>query len=104
MRTEAGPIREPRDFWSGLIFGVAGVAPRSCSAARALGTATKMGPGYFPTVLGVLLALIGLALIVRAFLLRAGRIAGLAVRPLVLVLGATVLFGLTLREPASSLR
>jgi len=97
MRTEAGPIREPRDFWSGLIFGVAGVTAVVVGRESSLGTATKMGPGYFPTVLGVLLTLIGLALIVRAFLLRGGRIAGLAVRPLVLVLGATVLFGVTVR-------
>jgi hypothetical protein len=97
MPTDASPIREPRDFWSGLIFGAAGVAAVVLGRESSLGTATKMGPGYFPTVLGALLALIGLALVVRAFLVRGQRITGFAGRPLVLVLGATVLFGLTLR-------
>ena len=78
MPTEAGSIREPHDFWSGLIFGVAAVAAVVLGRESSMGMATKMGPGYFPTVLGVLLALIGLALIVRAFLVRGQRITGFA--------------------------
>ena len=75
--TEAGPIRSgsPADFWSGPIFGAPGVPRRSCSVASTpWGRRRRWGPGYFPTVLGVLLALIGLALIVRAFLLRGAAI------------------------------
>jgi hypothetical protein len=97
MPTEGGPIRAPRDFWSGLIFGAGGVGAVVLGRESSMGTATKMGPGYFPTMLGMLLALIGLALVVRAFLVRGERIARVALRPLVLVLGAAVLFGVTLR-------
>jgi hypothetical protein len=93
-----GPaIRNPRDFWSGLIFGAAGVAAVVLGRESPMGTATKMGPGYFPTVLGMLLGLVGLALVVRAFLTRGDPIRGFALRALVLILGAIVLFGLVLR-------
>ena len=97
MRTDRLGIRDVRDFWSGVIFGGAGLAAVVFGRELSMGTATKMGPGYFPTVLGMILALIGLALVVRAFLVRGERLAGFAARPLLLVLGATVVFGLTLR-------
>lgn len=90
-------FRNPRDFWSGLIFGVVGLATVYFGRESAMGTATKMGPGYFPTVLGMLLALIGLGLLVRSFLTRGEPISGFAFRPLFLVLGATLLFGLVVR-------
>ena len=55
-----------------------------------------MGPGYFPTVLGSILALFGVVSIGRSFIRPGEAIAALAWRPLVLVLGAAVLFGLLL--------
>jgi hypothetical protein len=97
MRTERAPIREPRDFWSGFIFAAAGAGAVVFGRENSMGTATKMGPAFFPTMLGILLAAIGLALIIRGLLIRGERLSGFAVRPLVLVLGATVLFGLTVR-------
>jgi putative tricarboxylic transport membrane protein len=90
-------VPNPRDFWSGVIFGGTGLAAVVLGRDYSMGTATKMGPGYFPTVLGVLLALIGLVLVVRAFLTRGEPIRGIAIRALVLVLGATIVFGLLLR-------
>jgi hypothetical protein len=90
-------VRGPRDLWSGVIFGTIGVAALVLGRESPMGTATKMGPGYFPTVLGVLLAGIGFALIARAFVVRGGPIGAFAARPVLLVLGATVLFGLTVR-------
>jgi hypothetical protein len=90
-------ITHPRDFWSGLIFGLVGLATVYFGRESSMGTATKMGPGYFPTVLGMLLALIGLALVVRAFITAGERIPRFALQPLVLVLGATLVFGLMIR-------
>ena len=55
-------VRAPKDFWSGLMFiGFAGVA---LVAARdySLGSAVRMGPGYFPLLLGLVLACIGVML------------------------------------------
>ena len=90
-------VRNARDFWSGVGFVTVGVAAVLLVRDSAIGTATRMGPGYFPTVLGLLLALLGVVLVTRGFLTRGDPIRGLAVRPLVLVLGATLLFGLSVR-------
>jgi Tripartite tricarboxylate transporter TctB family len=93
----ASPLRNPKDLWPGVIFVATGLAAVLFGREYSLGTTTKMGPGYFPAVLGVMLALIGLALVVRSFLLAGERLGGFALKPLGLVLGATVLFGLLLR-------
>jgi putative tricarboxylic transport membrane protein len=93
----ANPLRNPKDLWPAVIFIATGLAAILFGREYSIGTTTKMGPGYFPTVLGVLLALIGLALVVRAFLRAGERLGAFALKPLGLVLGATVLFGLLLR-------
>jgi putative tricarboxylic transport membrane protein len=93
----ASPLRNPKDLWPGVIFVATGLAAVLFGREYSLGTTTKMGPGYFPAVLGVMLALIGLALVVRSFLLAGEQLGGFALKPLGLVLGATVLFGLLLR-------
>ncbi len=49
-------IRNKRDFWSGMMFLIIGLLFVLLSRQYQLGTAAKMGPGYFPTVLGGLLA------------------------------------------------
>lgn len=52
-------IRNKRDFWSGIMFLTVGVLFVLLSRQYQLGTAAKMGPGYFPTVLGGMLAALG---------------------------------------------
>ena len=61
-----------------------------------------MGAGYFPTVLGGLLMLVGIAALVRSMIRPGSSIGAIAWRPLALVVGGTALFGLLL-EPAGSL-
>ena len=63
-----------------------------------MGTAMRMGPAYFPTVLGGLLALIGLILIVRALLRPGPPVGRLALGKLALVTASNVLFALLLRR------
>lgn len=93
-------IRKPKDFWSGVIFAGTGLATVIIAMDYPLGTAVKMGPAYFPTVLGSLLVLIGLIAIIRS-LLSIGRPSGpigrFAFREGFLVLAATVLFGALVR-------
>lgn len=52
-------IRNQRDFWAGVMFICTGLLFIALSAQYQLGTAAKMGPGYFPTMLGGLMALLG---------------------------------------------
>ena len=86
-------IRNPKDFWSGALFVAIGVATIIVSARYALGTAARMGPGYFPRILGLLLIAIGLVLAVRATRAAGGPVPRFHWRPLVVVLGSVVLFG-----------
>jgi putative tricarboxylic transport membrane protein len=62
-----------------------------------MGTATRMGPAYFPTTLGLVLVLIGFVVLARSFVQRGEPIQGLALKPMLLIIGATVLFGALLR-------
>src|SRR5437764_15391207 len=59
-------IRAPKDFWSGVMF--CGFAAVAIFAARgySLGSAGRMGPGYFPLLLAGLLASLGGASIARS--------------------------------------
>lgn len=90
-------IRNPKDFWSGVIFVTVGLAAVVFARNHPMGTAMKMGPAYFPTTLGILMALIGLALMLRAVVRPGLPVGQFALGKLVLVLGSIALFGLLLR-------
>lgn len=63
-----------------------------------MGTAGRMGPAYFPTVLGGLLALIGLAAIVRSFFREAeDEIGKFAIKETILILSGVILFAFLIR-------
>jgi hypothetical protein len=90
-------IRNPKDFWSGALFIALGLSTIVLGSRYALGSAARMGPGYFPRILGILLIVLG-----GILALRATRIAGPPLprfhwRSLVVVLGSVVLFGAIVR-------
>jgi hypothetical protein len=92
-------VRHQKDFWSGVMFLVIGLAFAGLAQRYDLGTAQRMGPGYFPTALGGLLAVLGLVIAIRG-LRRAERgsdIERFHFGPLAVVLGAVALFALLLR-------
>ena len=90
-------IKHPKDFFSGLIYAAVGLAAILIGRDYPLGSALKMGPAYFPTVLGGALLLIGLICVARAFVIKGEAIPPFAWKALLLVLAATVLFGVTVR-------
>src|SRR5262245_1290309 len=55
-----------QEFWSGCAFTAFGAITVVLAQSHPLGTAARMGPGYFPTVLGVLLAGIGAVMLVKS--------------------------------------
>ncbi len=87
-------IRHPKDFVAGLIFLAFGIAAIVLSSAYPLGTAARMGPGYFPRILGILLIVLGLALALRALRLQGSPLPHWPWRPTVVVITSVVLFGL----------
>jgi hypothetical protein len=60
-------ITNGKDFWAGLMFIAFGLAFMWVSGNYAMGTSVRMGPAYFPTVLGGLLAVLGAVVLFRAF-------------------------------------
>lgn len=90
-------IRNPKDFWTGVIFVGFGLTTVIIGQDYPMGSAVKMGPAYFPTVLGALLALIGLIAVIRALLRPGAAIGAFAWREVILVLTSIVLFGVLVR-------
>lgn len=88
-------IRNPKEFGSGCLFTLAGLAAIGLGAAYPVGTAARMGPGYFPRGLGMILVVLGLILVFKSLRTQGSRISIPTIKPLVIVLGSVVLFGLT---------
>ena len=87
-------IRHPKDFYAGLIFVGFGIAALVVGSNYTMGSAARMGPGYFPRILGILLIVLGSALALRALRLQGAAIPRWKWRPTLTVLGSVVLFGL----------
>jgi len=60
-------ITNGKDFWAGLMFIAFGLSFMIVANNYAMGTSVRMGPAYFPTVLGGILAVLGAAIFLRAF-------------------------------------
>lgn len=92
-------IKHPKDFWSGVMFLALGLAFVGFAQDYQMGSAQRMGPAYFPTVLGGLLAVLGLIIAIKG-LARAepdGAIERFYFGPLAIVLASVALFGFLLR-------
>jgi putative tricarboxylic transport membrane protein len=88
-----GPRPAPSaDLCSGLLFAALGAAILWVGADYSLGVPSRIGPGYVPRLLGILLAAVGLFLIVRARWTTEVIDTAVAWRPLVLISVATVAF------------
>jgi len=88
----ASTIKSPKDFYSGLMFVAFGLAAVLIGRDYPMGTAVRMGPGYFPTILGALLMIIGAVLAARSFARAGESLGGVALKSMFLVLGAVAFF------------
>jgi putative tricarboxylic transport membrane protein len=91
--------RKPRpaqraDLWAGLMFAGVGAAALCAGADYPQGVPSRIGPGYVPRLLGLLLSGIGLFLVARAWWARETVDATVAWRPVLLILAAVVAFAL----------
>src|SRR5258708_5775424 len=87
-------IRAETDFWSGVMF--LGFALVAIVAARgySMGSGGKMGPGYFPMLLGIALAGLGALLVGRSLVLEGTPVTRLQGRPILMIVLGVILFGL----------
>jgi hypothetical protein len=91
-------VRAPKDFWTGVMFIALGAIAMYVSRNYSMGTAGRMGPGYFPMLLGGLLAVIGLVLLVRSFVIDGPPVGRVAILPLGVIVLSVVLFGALLQH------
>ena len=91
-------IRNRRDFWSGVLFITTGVLFMLLSRQYQIGTAAKMGPGYFPTILGGLMTVLGLMILWPAFSAKSPEIKvdKMDFKAIILVLVAVAVYAATL--------
>jgi len=89
--------RNGKDFWTGVIYIGVGYAAFIISREYGMGTAMKMGPAYFPTILGFLLIVIGIISVVRSFLVSGSPIGIIAWKGLILIVASTLMFGMIVR-------
>ena len=90
-------IKAPKDFWAGLMFIAFGLGFVIVARDYSMGTAIRMGPAYFPTILGSILAFLGLVLAGGSLTTEGEAVPKMYARPLLVVLVALVLFGFLLR-------
>jgi len=90
-------IKAPKDFWAGVMFIAFGVGFMIVARNYAMGSSVRMGPAYFPMVLGGILAIIGLAIFVKSFATNGPPVPRIVFRPMTLIILAIVLFGVFLK-------
>ena len=87
-------IKSPKDFWAGLMFMGFGVFFTIWAIIHyQMGTAVRMGPAYFPTLLGGLLAVLGLLVFIGSFAIEGPKVPPFSYRPLILISVGCVAYG-----------
>jgi hypothetical protein len=91
-------VKDQKDFWSGVLFIAFGCAGLWFGRGYAVGTLSRMGPGFFPAMLSVALIGTGALLLGRSLILAGEPIERVALGPQVLILAAIVAFGLLIER------
>ena len=90
-------IRNPKDFWTGLLYIFFGTSAIIIARDYNMGTPLRMGPAYFPTILGAVLAVIGAISVIRSFITSGTPIGAFGFNGLALVILSVVVFGFLVR-------
>lgn len=86
-------IANQQDFYAGLMFIAFGTLAIVVARDYEMGSAMRMGPGYFPTWLGALIVLVGLIVAGRSFKSAGPRVTPFAWKPMILLTLAFLVFG-----------
>jgi hypothetical protein len=92
-------IKSQKDFFSGLMFTVVGAAFAYGATSYSIGTGARMGPGYFPLLLGVILAVLGAIILFKSLVVETpdgDPVGAFAWKPLVFIIAGNLLFGVLL--------
>ena len=90
--------RYNRDFFAGLVYIVTGVVAMVIALDYPFGSALRMGPGYFPTVLGGIMVAFGIAVMIMGIRNNEKIKGHLSIRALIVLPIATVVFGILMEH------
>lgn len=94
----ASVIKSPKDFWTGVAYFGIGAIAFWIARDYAFGSASRMGAGYFPTVLSGLLMFFGVLALFRGVTKPGAPFGVFAWKPALIVCASTVAFGLLLNR------
>ena len=87
-------IKAPKDFWAAMMFiGFGGFFMLWALTHYQMGTAVRMGPAYFPAVLGGLLVFLGILVLIEGFAMAGPKVPTIKFKPLILISAACVIYG-----------
>ena len=91
-------IKSPQDFWAGLMFIAFGVFFVVVALVYyQMGSAVRMGPAYFPVMLGGLLAVLGAIVLVASLAIEGEPVAKFHFRPLLFIAASSLAFAYLLK-------
>src|SRR5215471_21106037 len=86
-------VKSPQDLGAGVVFLLLGIAGLYFGNDLSMGTASRMGPGYFPVLLSWLIIAIGLVVGLRGLTVEGPPIEPVQLRPIVFIIAAILVFG-----------
>jgi hypothetical protein len=89
--------KSPKDFWAGLMFIAFSLFFVIGARNYRMGSAARMGPAYFPTMLGGLMAVIGGIVLFRSLVVKGGTVPAFPLRLLFIITLSMLLFGYLLK-------
>ncbi len=92
-------IKSQKDFFSGVLFMAVGIAFAWGATNYTVGTGARMGPGYFPLLLGICMAVLGGVITFKALVVETpdgDKIGSIAWKPLFFIIAANLIFGILL--------
>ena len=106
-------VKSEQDFWAGLMFIAFGlffivvalgtpefidsIVGTKLIAGYQMGSSVRMGPAYFPVVLGGLMAVLGLIVLFDAFVIEGPKVAKFHFRPLIFLAVSSLAFAYLLK-------
>ncbi|TFZ07372.1 tripartite tricarboxylate transporter TctB family protein [Ramlibacter henchirensis] len=90
-------IKSQKDFVAGLMFAIVGAGFALGATNYTIGEGARMGPGYFPLMLGILLAIIGAIVVFESLVVETEdgeKIGSIAWKPLLFIIGSNIVFGI----------
>lgn len=86
-------IKSQEDFWAGAMFVGFGLLAIYMAQDYPFGSTSRMGPGYFPTWLGIIMAVLGGMLCLQGLKAEGAKLGKWAFKPMIFLSLGFIIFG-----------